>query len=178
MKDLNVFDLSIGFFAELHPYSQFPISRFLRPDQHMRKFDPTNQLRTHLLFIWACPLLPPLSPDIGKRLKIVEIIGRTAKNRRRAGNSQDFIFFTVISYIFVFFAIFSQVFLLTDAHICSQLVVADYRGSSQLLITVPLHSRGGSATLPSGCFSGGYLNPSCICAAQKKENPFYRVYRI
>ena len=55
---------------------------------------------------WACPFLPSLSPDIGKRIKMLEINGHTAKNRRRAGNSQDFVFFTVISYILWLFTIF------------------------------------------------------------------------
>ena len=29
-------------------------------------------------YVWACPFLPLLSPDIGKRLKILEINARTA----------------------------------------------------------------------------------------------------
>ena len=70
--------------------------------------------------IWGRPLLPRPTPDVGKRVKMMEIHARTAKNRRLTGNSQDFLFFTGISYIFLFFVIFSLVFLLTDTPISPQ----------------------------------------------------------
>ena len=36
---------------------------------------------------WGRPLLPRPTPDVGKKVKMMEIHARTAKNRRLAGNS-------------------------------------------------------------------------------------------
>ncbi len=101
---------SIKFLSYIVTFSKvFPV-KGKKTDQD-KNYVVSQEIRMYLSTSVFTPLL---SPDIGKRVKMLEINGRTAKNRRRAGNSQDFVFFTVISYIFLFFVIFSNFFFFSD----------------------------------------------------------------
>ena len=71
----------------------------------------------HTIPSWACPFLPLLSPDIGKRLKTLEIKGRTAKNRRPR---RKFLGFHIFYCDFLYFPIFCSAFGAIDAQVCGK----------------------------------------------------------
>lgn len=77
------------------------------------------QFECIVLTTWACPFLPLLSPDIGKRLKTLEINGRTAKNRRPRGKFLGLRIFYCDFLYFIIFSIFSYFSFFSDTPTCS-----------------------------------------------------------